>query len=214
MRRFQFSILGLIGLMTFVGIGCAAMVNASAAWCSAVAIFLMLALLNSIVGAICRRGRERVYWIGFLVFGWGSLLLLFENPLVSIRNPQPECLVNNVFISNHLKRLYDVTHTASSNVNTTTWTAPTPPSVVNPNAGVLTVNPPILYPGTTTINAATLTLGAVDSSPEHYFVITGNLLFAMLCALIGGFFARSVYASPAKSENETDKKGATSCSTL
>jgi hypothetical protein len=213
MRRFQFSILGLIGLMAFVGVGCAAMVNASAGWCSAAAIFLMLALLNSIVGAICCRGRERVYWIGFLVFGWGSLLLLFNESLFSIRSPEPSSIVNNVFISRHLKSLYDVTHTSPQNYAVATGTVAAPPGVAPVGNSTFTFVPAGTYSGATTISSGTLSLAAVDSSPEHYFVIIGNLLFVMLCALVGGFFARSVYALPGKSENETEKKGDASCNT-
>jgi hypothetical protein len=214
MHRFQFSILGLIGLMALVAVGCAAMVNASAGWCSAVAIFLMLALLNSIVGVVYRRGKDRAYWVGFLVFGWGSLFLLFENPLVPIRSPQPECFVNNVFISNHLKKLYDATHSTPSGGYTSYGSANLPLGVAPSAGGPLAVNPPGTYFGAATVYSGTLNVVAVDSAPEHYFQIIGNLLFVMLCALAGGFFARSFYAPPAGGEDDAKKKGELSCNTL
>ena len=32
-------------------------------------------LALGVVGAICRRGAERVWWLGFSIFGWGYMAL-------------------------------------------------------------------------------------------------------------------------------------------
>jgi hypothetical protein len=124
MRRFQFSLLGMFGFMTVAAMGCAALVHPSPLWCSAVAVFVMLALLNAIVGAVLRRGPARRFWVGFLVFGWGSLALLFGGTLITINSPNPSYYPSSIFLDSPLNWLYEVTHKNSATYAPPSYTTP------------------------------------------------------------------------------------------
>jgi hypothetical protein len=68
--RFHFSIGGLLVVVALLGLACAALVAATPLVASA-AHTLNLALMSlAVVGAICRRGPARVYWLAAAVVGW------------------------------------------------------------------------------------------------------------------------------------------------
>jgi hypothetical protein len=73
----QFSLLTLFGLVTIVALGCAALRSPSELWASSLFTFTIVVLLAAILRAILRRGPARAFWIGFALFGWGYLLLIF-----------------------------------------------------------------------------------------------------------------------------------------
>ena len=70
MRAVRFSIAGLMGAVAgrrdWIGCVCAATRTHGPAASSGDAAALGLAL----VGAVCRRGEKRAWWLGFAVFGW------------------------------------------------------------------------------------------------------------------------------------------------
>jgi hypothetical protein len=70
MRRFRFSIAGLLGVILFVAVGLAALRSASAQWDGAVFGVTLLILTTSILVAIYRDQARRAFWIGFALFGW------------------------------------------------------------------------------------------------------------------------------------------------
>jgi hypothetical protein len=77
MRRIRFSIAGLMFAVAMSALLVAALRSASAAWAGAMLMLSCGVLGLAIVGALCRRGSERVWWLGFAVFGCGYLVLAF-----------------------------------------------------------------------------------------------------------------------------------------
>jgi hypothetical protein len=76
MRKFRFSIAGLMGIVLVAAVGMAALVAPSPTWAGAIFLLTCAVLGLAIVGAIYRRGASRAFWVGFCVFGWGYLALL------------------------------------------------------------------------------------------------------------------------------------------
>src|SRR5215475_7161898 len=76
MPKLRFSIAGLMGIVLVVAVGLGGLMSPSPM--KAGAIFMMTCgLLGlALVGAIYRRGKQRAWWVGFCVFGWGYLLLV------------------------------------------------------------------------------------------------------------------------------------------
>jgi hypothetical protein len=75
MKRLQFSIVFLLGLVTFVSIGCAALVNASELWAAVVVNATVLALMAASLASLYWRSGRREFFGGFAIFGWTYLLL-------------------------------------------------------------------------------------------------------------------------------------------
>jgi hypothetical protein len=75
MNRLQFSIVSLLGVVTVVGVGCAALVNASHLWAGIVVNAAVFALLAAAVGAVYLRSNFRAFCGGFAIFGWAYFLL-------------------------------------------------------------------------------------------------------------------------------------------
>ena len=76
MKRFQYSLLWLLGLMAFVAIGCNALVNASAFWAGLLFTVTIFVLMVAVLGSIYRHGSARAFWLGFAIFGWAYLWLV------------------------------------------------------------------------------------------------------------------------------------------
>jgi hypothetical protein len=55
--------------------GFAAIHIASPAWSGGLYSLSILAMLTSLLGVYYRRGRKRVFWVGFALFGWAHLFL-------------------------------------------------------------------------------------------------------------------------------------------
>jgi hypothetical protein len=71
----RFSLLGLMALVAYVGLGCAALRYATPLWASALFTLAVGLVMIGLLGAVFRREQARAGWIGFLVFGGGYLLL-------------------------------------------------------------------------------------------------------------------------------------------
>jgi hypothetical protein len=77
MRKFRFSIGGLMAVVLVLAIGFAALRNASQTWAGLMFLLTCGVLGLAVVGAVCRREAERAWWLGFAVFGWGYMILAF-----------------------------------------------------------------------------------------------------------------------------------------
>jgi hypothetical protein len=73
MRTFRFTIAGLLGVITVLGIGLAALREASDLWDSGLFTLTLGVLLVSILLAVHRREDRRAFWVGFALFGWGYM---------------------------------------------------------------------------------------------------------------------------------------------
>jgi hypothetical protein len=70
MSHFRFTIAHLLGLVLFIAVGFAALREATALWDSAVFSVTLAVLSVSVLLALHRADRRRVYWLGFALFGW------------------------------------------------------------------------------------------------------------------------------------------------
>src|SRR5262249_39761145 len=77
MRSAHFTIAGLMGAVLVAAIGFAALRNASETWAGVIFLLTCAVLCLSIVGVVCRGLPARAGWLGFALFGWGSLILGF-----------------------------------------------------------------------------------------------------------------------------------------
>ncbi|HEV3120252.1 MAG TPA: hypothetical protein VGY53_00045, partial [Isosphaeraceae bacterium] len=77
MRAPRFSIAGLMGLVLATSLGLAALRYASPTLAGVVLMVTCSALALAVVGVACRGEAERAWWLGFALFGWGYLILVF-----------------------------------------------------------------------------------------------------------------------------------------
>jgi hypothetical protein len=77
MRRPQFSLATLGGMVACSSIACAALVYASETWSTVLFTSAILFLTVAILLIIYRAGSARAFWVGCAVFGWTYLLLHF-----------------------------------------------------------------------------------------------------------------------------------------
>jgi hypothetical protein len=70
MIRYRFTIAQLMAIVFFIGLGFAALRSASHLRASAVFTLTVAVLSAAILGAMARRGRARMTWAGFALFGW------------------------------------------------------------------------------------------------------------------------------------------------
>jgi hypothetical protein len=69
-----------MAFVLFVAFAIAALRNANELWASATFTFALLAISAALFGAIARKGRARMPWAGFAVFGWASLITGLSPP--------------------------------------------------------------------------------------------------------------------------------------
>jgi hypothetical protein len=74
LRRFRFTIAGLLGLVLFVAVAFAALREATDLWDSAVFTLTLGALVTSMLLAVHHHGERRAYWFGFALFGISYLV--------------------------------------------------------------------------------------------------------------------------------------------
>src|SRR3954453_22282438 len=70
MTRLRFTLAQLMAAVIFIGLGFAALRSASRLGASAVFTLTVAVLSAAILGAMARRGRARMPWAGFALFGW------------------------------------------------------------------------------------------------------------------------------------------------
>lgn len=70
MHRVRFSIKGLLGLVGFVAIACAALIAATDMWDSVLFTSACGVLAASVLLAILRPAEKRAFWMGFALCGW------------------------------------------------------------------------------------------------------------------------------------------------
>ena len=70
MTRLRFSLAQSMAIVLLIGVGLAALHSASVLWSSAVFTLTVAVLSAAILGAMARRGRARMTWAGFALFGW------------------------------------------------------------------------------------------------------------------------------------------------
>lgn len=77
MTLLRFTLAQLMAVVFLFGVGFAALRSASQVWSSAVFTLTVIVLSAAILGAMGRRGRARMTWAGFALFGWIYLVTTF-----------------------------------------------------------------------------------------------------------------------------------------
>ncbi len=75
MRDPRYNIASMLGAISFVAVGFAALREANDQWDSGVFSLTLGLLLNAVLLAVHRTEARRAFWIGFALFGWGYLSL-------------------------------------------------------------------------------------------------------------------------------------------
>jgi hypothetical protein len=83
MRRFRFSIAGMLGVVMFIAVALAALRASTNAWDSGVLGLDLLILLTATLLAVHRADRKRASSLGFALFGWAYLVAGLVPPLES-----------------------------------------------------------------------------------------------------------------------------------
>jgi hypothetical protein len=75
MRDPRFNIASMLGVISFVAVGFAALREATDLWNSGLFSLTLGVLLSAVLLAVHRTEARRAFWIGFVLFGWGYLSL-------------------------------------------------------------------------------------------------------------------------------------------
>jgi hypothetical protein len=86
-RRARLSIAGLMGIVLVASLGLTALRSGTEIWAGATLLATSAVLALAVVGVVCRSGPERSWWLGFALFGWGYLGLVFLWPQTSLVLP-------------------------------------------------------------------------------------------------------------------------------
>src|SRR5688572_26253710 len=73
--RFRFSLLGLMAVVAYVAIACAAIRYSTELWASGVFTLAVVLQMVAVICIACRRESARAAWVGFMIFGGGYLIL-------------------------------------------------------------------------------------------------------------------------------------------
>lgn len=65
----QVSIVTMMWAVAFFALGLAALHNASEVWAGVMLMLTLGVLGTAVIAVACRRGRERIWWLGFALFG-------------------------------------------------------------------------------------------------------------------------------------------------
>lgn len=77
MNTLRFSLAKMLAAVVLVALGLAALVNATPIWAGAVTSAAVFLLFVAVVGLIYRRHADRAFWVGFAVFDWGYLAVIY-----------------------------------------------------------------------------------------------------------------------------------------
>lgn len=75
MRDPRFNLASMLGAISFVAVGIAALREANDQWDSGLFSLTLGLLLSAVLLAVHRTDARRAFWIGFALFGWGYLSL-------------------------------------------------------------------------------------------------------------------------------------------
>jgi hypothetical protein len=75
MTRPRLTIAQLMTLILLLSFGFAALRNATPIWASATHTLAIISILAALLCAFARKGKARMTWAGFAVFGWAYLLI-------------------------------------------------------------------------------------------------------------------------------------------
>ncbi len=178
-RSIRFSIAGLMGVVLLAAVGLAALRNSSETWAGVMLLLTCGVLALAIVGVICRAESERAWWLGFALFGWGYLALVF----------------------------WSWNNDGSPRLPTTVWLDMLAAKLHLPTDGMGGMGGGMRSTGIVPLGVIWGTFGgfggnATGTGTYGAYAQVGHCLWALLFAVLGGSLARFLFASPA-SRSET-----------
>jgi hypothetical protein len=93
MRDPRFNIASMLGAISFVAVGFAALREATDQWDGALFSLTLGLLLSAVLLAVHRTEARRAFWIGFALFGWGYLSLSLISS-IEARLTSTQALIN------------------------------------------------------------------------------------------------------------------------
>jgi hypothetical protein len=192
MRTLRVSLFGLMGFVLAVAVALAAFRNANQGWAGVFYLLTWAVLSLSVVGAICRKGTKRAWWLGFALFGWGYLSLVFlpsDERMKQFRLPTTDLL----------KRAHAYLETSGGGLagarpgssEGTTMDGQRPIVTATTLEAVLSVT--FQFAG-----CCWSSFGSGQPTPERDpFIQVGHCILAQLAAVLGGILAAVSFRSPA-----------------
>jgi hypothetical protein len=180
MRRFRFTVAGLIAVILLLAIGMAALRNPTELWASAVFTAAVSLFASSAVGAMAHRGVRRFTCAGLAIFGWVYLVFSFGSWMGnSVGTPPllPSCLLD--YLQDHIVSDGKTPYTADVEYNT-----------FHSKTSVFRLTTPPSEPSTSTRQFAPSTAAGWRRVNMTAYKQTGHSLGAMLFGILGAFAGR------------------------
>ncbi|MHC5542062.1 hypothetical protein ACYOEI_27900 [Singulisphaera rosea] len=166
-------------VVLLLAIGFAGLRTASALWASALFTFTLTLFTAALLGVATSRGRSRMTFLGFSIFGWAYLLTTFW------LWPVPNGVTAPPFLT---KALLDAVQPSSN--------TPTVMTIDRGPAGEMSTEPPPMVPTTVpgTRNVVTTAPYTGRVVNLHHYRRIGHILAAILFGLLGSLLGRTFYA--------------------
>ena len=192
MRGVRFSLRGLFGAVSFLAVGCGALIYASPLVSKLIFTAAIVVLLAAAVLAFCRFGAARAFWAGFACFGFAYLWLTcgqWQSPDGTV--PLRDRLVTTDLLL-HCQRALP-----SNQPIATTTVAGSPVPVVGYAVPVFfdAAASSGFSPGyPASMGSSVVATAAGPAMVDHSdFLTTGHGLFTIAFALLGGIIAKHSY---------------------
>jgi hypothetical protein len=180
MRPLLISLAGLMVLVIIVGIGIAALRDATETWAGIVLLLTLGLLAVSILGVLYRNGGRRAWWVGFALFGWGFAALTLA-PWSKPEKLPTRVLLNSLYARmSHRKVVTMEPFAASAGLDEGQFI------VLDPSPSHESL------PGVPQGSDAVFAIGSIDLKA---FRAIGHCLFALVAGVVGGFVARWFYST-------------------
>ena len=177
MRRFRYSIAGLLGLVLFVAVAFAALRQADELWDSALFSLTVGLLLTSVLLTIHRTGRKRAFWLGFALVGWTYLIASLIPPVES----RLLTTTGLAHLDSMIPRRDPAVRRLSRYRNPVGY-------AFSPDGQILSTNPP------GTVRLWDYSTGRLLAGPSSdVFMRIGHSLLALALAFIGGQLSRGLF---------------------
>jgi hypothetical protein len=179
MRLPRITIRSLLGVVSLIAIGIAALRAADDLWDSGMLGLTVLGLMTAVPLAVHRTDGRRAYWLGFALFGWAYLVASLS-PQIGPRLPTTMGLA---FIDSKIPGREATTSAVFSYTASPVfgYTSPfyTLPTTMQGNAWIWDLTTGNWVPG--------------PASTTENFIRIGHSLLALLLAFVGGLWSRYLY---------------------
>jgi uncharacterized membrane protein YgcG len=184
----------LLGATALVAVGCTALINASNLWAITLHTAIVGVMLIAILRSIYREGARRAFWIGFSLFGWVYMILVYwvhynTDFSDSFTNPYNSQLGTTRLLQLAYDELLPLVRTPPKN------NSPGPGGGFSAfgaqGGGFSGGGPQSSGAGGGAFGGGTSP--ATGYPDQHAFMRVGQPLWTLLLALVGGWIARYLY---------------------